>query len=134
MGIALLILIVLFALMPAIVRLLRGYMQRRAEDYVRRMMGMPPRPGKRSGDAPRDAGRTGRGGGTYRRQARRAAQSPQEPIIPREYAEDVEYTETKEYSRTTAGAASGDGNGRTRVRVESQVEDVEWEEITTRRR
>lgn len=48
-----------------------------------------------------------------------------EPIIPKEYAVDVEFTEVKEYS-SDRFSASGEKMESYR---ESQVSDVEWEEI-----
>lgn len=48
--------------------------------------------------------------------------------IPQEYAEDVEYTEFKEYSH-----AETDADG-VRYEVEQQVTDVEWEEIREKKR
>lgn len=43
-----------------------------------------------------------------------------EPIIPREYAQDVEYEEVKGVGRVAEPV---------HTRVESQVSDAEWEEI-----
>ncbi len=50
------------------------------------------------------------------------------PIIPPEYAQDVEYTETRTYSSDTIIDKDKDG-GHTRLQAESQVSDVEWVEI-----
>lgn len=58
-----------------------------------------------------------------RQQKRRRNQGP---IIPKEYAEDVEFTEIMEFQDTTIVDESGSG---TRVYRESQVSDVEFVEI-----
>ena len=52
------------------------------------------------------------------------------PIIPREYAEDVDFVEVKEFSETKIGAESRTSSGRRRNRYEeSQVSDAVWEMV-----
>lgn len=115
-------------------RWLAGFMARRTEDYIRKATGMPPRPGSREARRQqreeentsrrqrqqREYGNTSRRSRSYRR-------NPNEPLIPKEYAEDVEFVETISYSETTIGVS--DTSGRETVYHESQVSDVEWEEI-----
>lgn len=119
MAIALLILLLLFLLWPTIMRLLRGYMSRKAEDYLRKMTGMPPREkSSRKSRSSHSAGRQKGKGDT--------SVHDDEPIIPREYAEDVEFVEIKEYSESVTIGENASGVSYT---VESQVSDVEYREI-----
>ncbi|MBD5268608.1 MAG: hypothetical protein HDR48_05255 [Bacteroides sp.] len=95
------------------------------EDRFRQQMGMPTRK-------------------EQRRREREAAKNPQSPrrpknpyhehpdsIIPKEYAEDVEFTEYKEYSSDASveKVENPDGSTSTRIRIEEQVSDVEYIEI-----
>lgn len=52
-----------------------------------------------------------------------------EPLIPPEYAQDVEFTETRIYSSDKD--VNENKSRREQVVVESQVSDVEWVEIRT---
>ncbi|MDE7160291.1 MAG: hypothetical protein K2O24_05560 [Muribaculaceae bacterium] len=99
-------------------------LQRNAEDYVRRAAGMPPRDGK----DPREGRRQSREAGTRRRRAGHRGG----PLIPKEYAVDVEYVEIHDYSSTTV---IGDDGARKKTEEwhESQVTDAEWVEIRDRR-
>lgn len=127
------ILILLVVVLPYVYRWLRPYiyrwMQRRAENYMRRAMGMPPR-GKegRSQDRPRqERGETrGRSRGARPGYGRSAYASADEPLIPKEYAEDVTFTEIHSYSEETVIGGEG---GHVDVKVESQVSDAEIIEI-----
>ncbi|MDE5843521.1 MAG: hypothetical protein K2H35_07295 [Muribaculaceae bacterium] len=61
-------------------------------------------------------------------------QSMGDVIIPREYAEDVEFVEYKEFTitTTTSTVTDSDGSGhKTTFVTESQVTDVEYVEIKT---
>lgn len=58
--------------------------------------------------------------------SRRRRYASDEPIIPKEYAEDVEFTEVKEFSETTI---AGETTGHRQTYHESQVSDVEYVEI-----
>lgn len=62
------------------------------------------------------------------RQREHSRRRNQGPIIPKEYAEDVEFTEIREFQDTTIIEESAAG---TRVYHESQVSDVEFVEIKT---
>lgn len=121
-----------------------GFMARRTEDYIRKATGMPPRPGSREArrqqrEEEKKRSRRAEENPSYysqssssRRNGRRYYHDPSEPIIPKEYAEDVEFVETISYSRTTIGLA--DTDSRYTVYHESQVSDVEWEEVKLKRK
>lgn len=119
----LLILILLFIGLPYIVRWLKPYfyrwMQRRTEDYMRRAMGMPPRDRSQSR---RSQSKGSRGSSSYYGNHHQSSG----PLIPKEYAVDVEYTETHSYSSDEAIASDGK---KVRYAVESQVTDAEIIEI-----
>lgn len=125
MGTFLVILIVIFALWPIILRWLRPlimrYMQRKAEDYIRKAAGFPPREEQRKRRASSKSS-----GNAHRTQSGYQRQTDDGPVIPREYAEDVEFVEYKQYSSDTT--IKSDGH-RVEIKEESQVSDVEWEEI-----
>lgn len=129
MGIFLIILILIFLFWPWIVKWFRGFMARRAEDALRRMMGMPSRKEER-----RRAQAAGRGDSGGRKSASRANaysqhhESVSVAAVMRQYAEDVEYTEYHEYS---SEEIIGEG---VRVKThreyhESQISDAEYVEI-----
>lgn len=69
---------------------------------------------------------------SYRRSRQSSAPSGRrKPLIPPEYAEDVDFTETRIYtSDTTIDTATGAGE----VKVESQVSDVKWVDIKTKKK
>lgn len=133
------ILILLVVALPYVYRWLRPYiyrwMQRRAENYMRRAMGMPPRGKERKENRGQGreetrgrsrGARSGHGSGY----GRRAYASADEPLIPKEYAEDVAFTEIHSYSEDTV---IGEEGGHVRVKVESQVSDAEIIEIKKNR-
>lgn len=106
-------------------------MSRRAEDAIRRMMGMPSRKEEQRRRKEQDKSYTNR-----RQNKAKAAPTPaQEREADRkealksmkENAVDVEYTEYREFSQTEIAVEDGDGNKR--VYTESQVTDVEYIEI-----
>ena len=110
----LLILILIFIGVPIIWRWLKPYLfrwaQHRTEDYVRRQMGMPPR------------------GRSAKKPDRRKSYSHSSgPLIPKEYAVDVEYTEIRSYSSEERIASDGHS---VRYTVESQGSDAEIIEIS----
>lgn len=123
MAVFLVTIIILVLLWPNIKRWAAGFMARRAEDFIRNATGMPPRPGSRR--AKRESRRQESEGSSYGRNSKRKP-SGKEPLIPKEYAEDVEFVETVEYS--SAEVISDDGKTR-REWHESQVSDAEWTEI-----
>lgn len=131
MGIFFIILIIIFLCWPWITKWLRGYMARRAEDMVRRMAGMPSRKEeqKRRREQERQQKRNGYSAGSTRGRNRGSANGKDTDSIRsmQEYAEDVEFTETKEYSETEI--IEDDGKGNRRIYRESQVSDAEYIEI-----
>lgn len=117
MGLTLILLIILTVLLwPYITRWLQRFMLRRAESYFRKAVGMPPPP------------KQGRQNRSKRRSDRQEARRPEseEPLIPKEYAEDVDYVEVKVFQETKIRVE--DKPGYTAYH-ESQVTDVEWEEV-----
>lgn len=138
----LIILIIIFVAGPFLIRLLLPYIQRWAagkmEDQLRRRMGMPSRKEeqrmrreaerRQTSDARRsaDEGRYGTQRPSESRRRRRYHHTG--PIIPKEYAEDVEFTEIKTFEQTEI---SGVGDDRTQQREwhESQIEDAEYIEV-----
>lgn len=122
----LIIIILLIFGIPYIWRWLRPYflrwMQRRAENYFRKAMGVPPRDKSRS-DRENYRQSTNSSSG-YRRYSRQR-QANNGPVIPKEYAEDVEFTEVRSYSKEHTIA-----DGETvAYKRESQVSDAEIIEI-----
>ena len=127
----LLILILIFIGLPLLWRWLKPYFfrwaQRRTEDYVRNAMGMPPRDRSKT----RAGGRQSyRSSGSYSSgtsgSRSRARGYSSGPLIPKEYAVDVEYTEIRSYSSEDTIASDGRN---IRYTVESQVSDAEIIEI-----
>ena len=128
-GIAIILLVVIFfaLIWPSIAKWLKRKAMERAEDYIRSSMGLPPREKKRgkknSGqNNQRQEGYYYRSSGSERRYG-----DKKEPLIPKEYAEDVEFTETIDYSSTTETRIEN-GN-KIKYHHESQISDVEWVEI-----
>lgn len=128
----LLILILIFIGVPLLWRWLKPYIfrwaQHRTEDYVRRRMGMPPRDRSDSSSRQRQSYSSsgeysGEGYSSYSNgnRSRRQRYYSSGPLIPKEYAVDVEYTEIRSYSSENAD--------RVRYTVESQVSDAEIIEI-----
>lgn len=127
-GIAILLLIVVFfwIVWPSLARWLKKRAMMKAEDYIRTSMGMPPRDKKRKyyQKETRQNSSTRRSTDTYHRYG------GQEPLIPKEYAEDVEFVETKNYSESMRSTQTSEKEENYH---ESQVSDAEWTEIKTSR-
>ena len=121
----LIILLILVLALPYLWRLLKPYIarwaQRRAENMLRRAMGMPPHGDRKER---KQAFRTSADGSRASSRRRRA---PMGPLIPKEYAVDVEFTEIHSYSEDTV--ISGGEDGSVKYRTESQVSDAEIIEI-----
>lgn len=105
---------------PYISRMIRGWAMRKimrmAEERLRRNMGMPP------GSSP--FGDTSRDREEDPDDSRRRKHAhPDEPLIPKEYAEDVEFTEIREYSASTE---IQDTDNKVTFRQEEQVTDAEY--------
>lgn len=122
----LIILILIFIGLPLLWRWLKPYFfrwaQHRTEDYVRKSMGMPPRDKSRS----RRSNAYNSSSSSSSSKKRKQSQYHSGPIIPKEYAVDVEYTEIKSYSSDEVIASDGKT---VRYSVESQVSDAEILEI-----
>ena len=128
LGIIVLIVIFFWLVWPAISRWLKRKAMEKAEDYMRSSMGMPPRDKKRKKSQEENAESS-----RYSYDNRRQRRNPfgqgkygNEPIIPKEYAEDVEFTEVKDYSGKDIKIESPD---KSETFHESQISDAEWTEI-----
>lgn len=115
------IILIVFLLWPQITRWITRLMMRSWERKLRKMAGQfggaapPPNEGKRSGGRRRK-------GDTPPPQPK-----PKHPArMMKEVAEDVQYTEVREYSQTTIHTESGDTST---TYTETQVEDVKFTEI-----
>lgn len=95
---------------------------RRTEDMLRRMTGQPTR--KEAEKQARDNEKRQQQRRQRQQEAQEAAQTVQSM---REYAEDVEFTEIKEFTEEIE-IKTDPKTGRSDVRVESQVSDVEFTE------
>ena len=128
-GLAILILIVLFFWIvgPFIMKWAKRKAMERAEDYMRQSMGLPPRHKKKSKFSKQQRQQEKQ---QYYQRERRNPFGPdaygKEPLIPKEYAEDVEFTETIDYS---AHEIKIEKEGDKKIYHESQISDVEWTEI-----
>ncbi len=129
-AVILIIFLVLFLLWPSIVRLLRPMIQRwmlrRVENVMRRATGIPPRDTERKKSTKRKSRQKNP---DWQKSASSSSGHQKEPIIPREYAVDVEFTETVSYSAEETIGPDGHHTERVSFRRETQVSDVEWEEI-----
>ncbi|MDE5975691.1 MAG: hypothetical protein K2G69_03990 [Muribaculaceae bacterium] len=106
---------------------IQRFIANRTEDFIRQATGMPPRDKKKHREQPNRAyGNDSRKQSNTRR--RTYSGRSKGPIIPKEYAEDVEFVEIKEFSQTKFEAHFSDANGDVEYH-ESQVSDVEWVEI-----
>lgn len=105
--------------------LLRRFMARRAEDMMRRMMGMPSR---------KEEKRRKRGAKTHNQYSSRVYSEPagqsyrsDDPArMMKKVAEDVEFTEIREFESKTTVDFDPKTN---KLVVEEQVSDVEFTEI-----
>ncbi|MBD5176428.1 MAG: hypothetical protein HDT05_03300 [Bacteroidales bacterium] len=118
-------------------------MMEKMEDALRAQMGMPSakeeRKRRRQAEKQQAQKPGRRGATTYQHNPKADHQSSQamgDVIIPREYAEDVEFVEYKEFSSSTTvidQPASDGKSGRQTIITESQVTDVEYTEIKTKK-
>lgn len=135
MGTFLIIIIIGIICWPLISKWLRQFLAHRTEDYLRKATGMPPRPGSREERRQQRASRQAYNSETNRdtnssyssrnRSQRKTRYNKNEPLIPPEYAEDVEFVEIKSYSQTTIGAT----DRKVKEYHENQVTDAEWVDI-----
>lgn len=128
-GLGILILAVLFIWLvwPYIARWLKRKATERAEDYLRASMGLPPRDKKKRRTSAQE-------NTDFRQYSQRQRRNPfshegygSDHIIPPEYAEDVEFTETIDYSSTRTETSQTHTSSSTYH--ESQISDVEFTEI-----
>lgn len=124
----LLILLILFVIWPLIrepvLRWFNSFMSRRAEDMIRRMMGMPSRKEERRQRKQREKDQA-RNRGT--KGSPRSGTSEVHPAaMMKQVAVDVEYTEIKEFESRTSVEQEGD---KTKIIYEEQVTDAEFIEI-----
>lgn len=133
MGIFLIILIIVVLCWPwisrYISRMVSNFMSHRAEDMMRRMMGMPSRKEERKNARRRDNAEKKSGTYSGRSRAHRHNGATHPAQLLKSVAEDAEYVEIKEFDSTTI--VEDDGATR-RIYHEEQVSDVEYTEIKTR--
>lgn len=136
----LLILILIFIGVPFLWRWLKPYfyrwLQRRTLNYIFGSMGGDPGSAGKSRTQQKQAyassgrdsggGRRSYSGYSSDRYSGRGRRYSSGPLIPKEYAVDVEYTEIRSYSSDEAIASDGKS---VRYKVESQVSDAEIIEI-----
>lgn len=125
LGILLLVVVFLVFVWPAISRWLKRKAMDKAEDYLRRSMGMPPRDKNSRKKNSTGSYSQDRYNHSYQRQDHNRSSARQEPIIPKEYAEDVEFVETKDFSSTETHTS----NVNFESFHESQISDADWTEI-----
>lgn len=121
--------VIIVFLIIIVVRWFWNFMKRKAqnkmEDFIRQATGMPPREKGKKSSQRRYQDRTDEFYG-QRNRYRSSRRNPDEPLIPKEYAEDVEFIESKDYSETDYTARTE----KTKEHFhESQVSDAEWVEI-----
>lgn len=133
MAFLLIIILAIILFWPYISRWVARFAAHRMEDMVRRQFGMPSRKEEEQARKRQDRreSQTGhdsqhRQSGQKRRYSRYTGNRQGSPIIPPEYAEDIEFTETIDYSEETVAGSDGKS---TRVYHESQVSDVQYVEI-----
>ncbi len=124
---------------PQIKQWAKRRMMEKVEDAFRAQMGMPSAKDERKRRREQQKAQrreqrhsrnqtfhTGAGSG-------RSSQSVGDTLIPREYAEDVEFVEYKEFSETTTTVTEEAADGKKRkIVTESQVSDVEYVEIKSK--
>ena len=133
---AIVIILAIIAIWLIFAPYIRPWLQRRAEqklaDYLRRQMGMPTE--KEQRQAEKNArNRRNAAYGTWTNPAghqnTRSRHPADEPLIPKEYAVDVEYTEIREFAQTVIKDDSSESDAKTGFAAECQVSDVEYTEI-----
>ena len=138
MGTFIVILLLLILFWPWISKWLSGwirkFMANRAEDAMRRMMGMPSRKEQKRRERERQR-RAQRGEPDDERtresfygdtDAQGNSRHERTSAMMQSVAVDVEYTEFKEFTKETV---ADDASGKTRIRTEEQISDAEFVEI-----
>lgn len=120
-GVLLLIFMILLLAGPLLRRwlgpLLQGWMMHRVEDQFRRAAGMPSRKEEKKQRKARRKRGENSSTREYGRKPHTARQRQHAPIIPKEYAEDVEFVEIKEFS----------DDSEITYRYESLREEITWQ-------
>lgn len=116
----LLIVIVIWIAGPYIRALFQRWLMRRLQKSFFKAAGIPDPEKERKNQKKKKKNDTH--GSSHRRHQR----TSDEPIIPRDYAEDVEFTEYKEYTTETS---IDESESRIRIHEEEQVSDVQFTEI-----
>lgn len=140
--IAILIILLLPLIIPAIGRMIKRYAMGKMEDRMRRMMGMPTRSEEKKARKTREREERADGWSGYQQTAQESARqsgrysfrgrtrnhnvgNPADDLrMMRLYAEDVEFVEIREYSADIR--FEQDATGQTKITVEEQVSDVEF--------
>lgn len=118
------IVVALIVASPYIARWITQWITRKIQNRLREAMGIPPEPKpKHESRAERKQREEDERIRDRQRRYARQAGSPHEPLIPKEYAVDVEYTEVREYSEHTEIRPEPDG---VHIVTESQVSDAEY--------
>ncbi len=126
--ILILIPLALWLLRPLIQKWIIPHLRAQGLDMFCKATGMPPHDKKqRSNNAADDDTSYSAGYRTSSHHADYGYEQHDGPIIPREYAEDVEFTEYRDYSSDTSIRTSD--TGEESIIIEKQVTDVQWEEI-----
>lgn len=115
-------------LWPVILRWLGNMAARRMEDAIRKSAGLPPRGKEKKstrGSSQRQQTSSGRSSRGY--YSSRRAYYDDGPIIPREYAEDVDFVEIKEFSSSSESVESDSGDFS--EYHEEQISDAVWEMV-----
>lgn len=118
--IVLIIIVVLLRILcPWLQRWMVSRMQRRAEDYLRRATGFPPRE--------EESRRSSRRRAAPRNESRASRRQPETDLTGemQKVAEDVEFVEYHEYSESVRIDPSSDSKS-AKVTVEQQVTDAEY--------
>lgn len=125
----LIVLILIVILWPWITKWVKGFLSRRTEDAIRRMMGMPSRKEEKRRRKENEKKQAAAAQRNKRQTAARERDAGRRDAVRsmKENAVDVEYTEYKEFSQTKITLEDDCGNARTYT--ESQVSDVEFVEI-----
>lgn len=130
MQVFLIILLVVFIIWPLVrepvSRWFSTFMARRAEDMMRRMMGMPTRKEERRRRKKAERDRRKRGSAASPSGTRNQKGGMRAAEMMKKVAVDVEYTEIKEFESTTI---TEEKNGKTRIVIEEQITDAEYTEI-----
>ena len=124
------VLLVIFLLWPYLkgpaTRWFSGFMARRTEDMMRRMMGMPTRKEQRR-QQKKAAARTSDSRFQRRNRSKKAGPNLRRTAeLMRAIAVDVEFVEIKEFSTATIVDETGN---KTRIIIEEQISDVVFTEI-----